>query len=106
MLASISKATKAVLGGLSAAWGGSLLGGLLLGKPKPPHGMHLPGWVARGSSGLLTVLSWSFRRLLRGSPVADYATHIATGMTLGAVGDVRMGRSVPAGMGAFALGHV
>lgn len=109
MLSRISKVKKAVLGGAAALWGGSLFGGffegVLTGRTSP-RGAHIPGWISLGSSGLLTLIGWSWQRLLRNSPVADFATHIATGMTLGAIGDVLMGRSVPAGMGAFSLGHL
>lgn len=106
MLKNISKAGQAVLGGLGALWGMTVTAGFALGKAAAPGGPRLPHWVALTSSGLLTVIGWGYRQALRKQPVADYATHIATGMTLGALGDVLMPHSVPSGMAVFALGHV
>lgn len=106
MLTNISKAKQAVLGGLAALWGATVTAGLVFGKPAAPGGARLPHGVALASSGLLTIIGWGYRQALRKGRAEDYATHIASGMTLGAVGDVLMPHSVPSGMAAFALGHV
>ena len=106
MLKTIAKAKQAVLGGLGGLWGAAITAGFALGEPTEPGGSKLPHSVALGTSGLLTVIAWGWRQAVGKGPAADYATHIATGMTLGAVGDVLMPMSVPGGMAAFALGHV
>jgi len=106
LLKNIGKAKQAVLGGLGGLWAAAVTAGFALGKPPVPGGRRLPHWVALGSSGLLAVIGWGWQRALRKQPAADYATHIATGMTFGAMGDVLLPISVPAGMAAFAVGHL
>lgn len=106
LLKNIGKTKQALLGGLGGLWAAAVTAGFALGKPPVPGGRRLPHWGALGSSGLLTVIGWGWRRALRNGPAADYATHIATGMTFGAAGDVLLPMSVPAGMAAFAVGHV
>jgi hypothetical protein len=106
MLKTISKAKQAVLGGLGGLWAAAITAGFALGKPTKPEGSSLPPWVAMGTSGLLTVIAWSWRQAVRKGPAADYATHIATGMMCGTVGDVVLPMWVPGGMAAFALGHL
>lgn len=106
MRETISKAKQAVLSGLGALWGATVTAGFALGRPAAPGASRLPHWVALSSSGLLTIIGWGYRQALRKGPDADYAMHIATGMTFGALGDVLMPHSVPSGMAAFAVGHV
>jgi hypothetical protein len=106
MRKTISRAKQAALGGLSALWGVAVTSGFLLRRPEAPGKPRLPEWLALGSSGLLSVIGWGWRQALHRGPAADYATDMAAGMTLGAVGDVCMRTSVPQGMAAFALGHV
>ncbi|HRI54988.1 MAG TPA: lysoplasmalogenase family protein, partial [Pseudomonadota bacterium] len=106
LLKNIGKTKQAILGGLGGLWAAAITAGFTLGKPTVPGGRRLPHWVALGTSGLLTVIGWGWQRALRKQPAADYAAHIATGMTFGAMGDVLLPISVPAGMAAFAVGHV
>ena len=106
MLKTISKVRQAVLGGLGGVWATMLTAGFTLGRPNKPGGPTLQTWVAMSSSQLLTFIAWGWRQAVREAPVADYATHIATGMTLGTIGDLVLPVSVPGGMAAFSLGHL
>lgn len=105
MLGALSRAKQMVVGGLNLVWGGLLLGGYVLGRPKPPRANRIPVGVDLLSSGALVAAAWAIRSAAPEGPLRRFASRIATGMTLGAVGDVFMKVNVPAGMGAFGVGH-
>lgn len=101
-----SRMKKFVIAGLDLAWGGLLFGGFFLGTPRPPHGTRLPNGVDLMSSAALVAAAWTLRSATTGGVLRRFATNMAIGMSLGAVGDVCMKISVPAGMAAFGAGHL
>jgi YhhN family len=110
--ASISPAQQAWMIGLLATWFGLLAGGFLLGNPSRPSDRRMPRWTRIGSSATLVVASWSWVCIAVRTEASAFAVLIATGMTLGFVGDLTMAHLLPAskhvlaGMVAFGLGHV
>jgi hypothetical protein len=106
MLGVFTRGKKLLVGGLDLLWGGLLFGGYLFGRPEPPRHNRIPVGVDLLSSGALVGAAWVLRSAAPAGPVRRFATRIAIGMTLGAIGDVFMKKYVPAGMGAFGLGHI
>lgn len=106
MFGVFTRGKKLLVGGLDLLWGGLLFGGYLFGKPKPPRPNRIPLGVDLASSAALVGAAWVLRSATPEGPVRRFATRIATGMTLGAIGDVFMKKHVPAGMGAFGVGHM
>lgn len=91
---------------LFAIWALLLFGGFALGKPDPKTGRRMPRWTRLGSSLALAGMAWLWCL----QAPAPFPVLIAAGMTLGLLGDgilagVAPG-GLPAGMGAFGLGHV
>lgn len=103
---SLSRAKQLVVGGLDLLWGGLLFGGYALGTPRPPHGTRIPAGVDILSSLALVGAAFALRVAAQSPPLRRFAAHMAVGMLLGAVGDVCMKVSVPAGMAAFGAGHI
>lgn len=101
-----SRIKRLVTAGLDVAWGALLLGGFALGTPQPPNGSRIPVGVDLMSSAALVAAAWTLRSATTGGVLRRFATRMAVGMSLGAVGDVCMKFSVPAGMAAFGAGHV
>ena len=97
---------------LAAVWFCLLFGGFLLGKPSPRSDRRMPLWTRIGSSGVLAVAGWSWFYIAMGTDANLFSGLIATGMTLGFVGDLLMARLIPvarhvlAAMAAFGLGHL
>lgn len=106
MLELFTRGKKVLAGGLGLLWGGLLFGGYLFGKPKPPRPNRIPLGVDLASSAALVGAAWVLRSATPEGPVRRFATRIAIGMSLGALGDVFMKKYVPAGMGAFGVGHM
>jgi hypothetical protein len=102
----IAGAKKLIAGGLDLLWGGLLFGGYALGTPQGPHGTRIPVGVDLMSSLALVGAAWTWRSAAPKGPLRSFATRMALGMSLGAVGDVGMKIAVPAGMAAFGAGHV
>ncbi|MBL9044462.1 MAG: lysoplasmalogenase [Myxococcales bacterium] len=101
-----AKARQLLLGGLSALWGGSLLGGFVFGTAEKPGAARIPKPLALLSSATLVAAAWLIRSEKRRGPAADYSHQIAKGMTWGFLGDLAMTFSVPLGMVTFGLGHI
>ena len=101
-----AKARQLLLGGLSALWGGSLLGGFAFGTAEKPGAARIPKPLALLSSATLVAAAWLIRSEKRRGPAADYSHQIAKGMTWGFLGDLAMTFSVPLGMVTFGLGHI
>jgi hypothetical protein len=106
MLGVFTRGKKLLVGGLDLLWGGLLFGGYLFGRPQPPRPNRIPLGVDLASSAALVGAAWALRSATPKGPTRRFATRIATGMTLGAIGDVFMKKNVPAGMGAFGVGHI
>lgn len=106
MLGVFTRGKKLLVGGLDLLWGGLLFGGYLFGRPQPPRPNRIPLGVDLASSAALVGAAWALRSATPKGPIRRFATRIATGMTLGAIGDVFMKKNVPAGMGAFGVGHI
>lgn len=98
--------------GLLVVWAALLFGGYLLGRAAEPGERRMPRWTRIGSSFVLVVAAWVFVPLAQGAALGCFPLLIATGMTLGFLGDLFLARLIPfpnhtlGGMAAFALGHV
>jgi phosphoglycerol transferase MdoB-like AlkP superfamily enzyme len=98
--------------GLLVLWGLLLFGGFAFGRPDPTGSQRMPLWTRIGSSVVLVVAGWIWYWFSRGTGASSFALLIATGMTLGLVGDLFMAELLPltqpvmGGIGAFGLGHV
>ena len=105
-------AQRAWLMALLVAWAGLLFGGLLSRKPQPGRAGRMPVQTRILSSAVLVVAGWSWVLFSRNTTYSGYANLIALGMTFGFLGDLFMARPlpvrqhVPAGMGAFGVGHL
>lgn len=106
MFGVFTRGKKLLVGGLDLLWGGLLFGGYLFGRPTPPRPNRIPLGVDLASSAALVGAAWVLRSATPQGPVRRFATRIAVGMSLGALGDVLMKKYVPAGMGAFGVGHI
>src|SRR5262249_32655608 len=86
-------------------------GGLVCGKPNAAGTLRMPTWTRISSSITLVVAAWSWYAFTRAPAVGAYSLFIASGMTLGCLGDhlltglLRVKQPVLAGIAAFALGH-
>jgi hypothetical protein len=109
---SASSGQPAWMTGLLAVWFCLLFGGFLLGKPSPRSDRRMPLWARTGSSAVLVIASWIWFYLAMSTDASLFAALIATGMSLGFVGDLLMARLIPvirhvlAAMAVFGLGHV
>lgn len=89
-------------------WAALLFGGFAFGTADPTKTRRMPTWTRLASSLVLVIVAWAWLALNRNT----YSLLIATGMTLGFIGDVFMARLLPVkqpvlgGMAAFGLGHV
>lgn len=96
--------------GLLVVWGLFLFGGFVLGGGSETQ--RMPTWMRMASSITLVVAGWSWFLLSRGVEIRPFSLTIALGMTFGLLGDLILadllpgGRSVPAGILAFGIGHV
>lgn len=88
-------------------WGSLLFGGFLFG-PSDPY-RRMPLWTRLASSAVLVMAAW----LLAASGPHPYTTLIASGMSLGFLGDLFMADLIPwprphvlGGIGSFGLGHI
>ncbi len=97
--------------GLWLVWALLLFGGFARGGSAEPN-RRIPAPNRMGSSLALVMAAWSWAVFAWGSVLQGYAILIAIGMTFGMLGDLWLagwmprGRSLPGGVGAFALGHV
>jgi uncharacterized membrane protein YhhN len=91
---------------LLGLWAVLLFGGFALGRPDRQTGRRMPRWTRLGSSLVLAGAAWLWWSQAPG----PYPLLIAAGMTLGLLGDLCLARVIPgglpAGMGAFGLGHL
>ena len=100
------------LTGLLLAWAALLFGGFVFGKADAERTRRMPVWTRLASSAVLVVAGWSWFGITRDRAANSFALLIATGMTLGFVGDLFMARLLPipqyilGGIGAFGLGHI
>jgi hypothetical protein len=98
--------------GLLLMWATILFGGFLFGLPDEPGAQRMPLETRMLSSLTLVVAGWAWWWTSRNSDVREYAQLMATGMTLGFVGDLFMARLLPVpepvlgGIAAFGLGHI
>lgn len=112
MLSEVVTAERAWLIVLLLAWAALLFGGLLAPTRRPGRAGKMPVQTRILSSAALAVAGWSWAWFSRDTGAAGYGCWIATGMTLGLLGDVLMARLLPvrepvlAGMAAFGLGHL
>lgn len=92
-------------------WAGFLFGGFAFGRLDPQRERRMPAWTRMASSGCLVVCAWTLAGSTIDSPLAFYSILIATGMTLGFLGDLflagwlRILPPIVGGMVAFGLGH-
>jgi hypothetical protein len=109
---SASPGQQAWMIGLVAVWFCLLFGGFLLGKPSAGSNRRMPLWTRIGSSAVLVVASWSWFYVAMRMDASLFSVLVATGMSLGFVGDLLMARLIPvvrhvlAAMAIFGLGHV
>ncbi len=107
----LTAAAAAWLAALWLAWAGLLFGGFVFGRPSADCTRRMPAWTRLGSSLALVAAGWSWLAL-GGGRAAPLPLLIATGMSLGFVGDLCMAGLLPwrervlPGMSAFGLGHV
>lgn len=103
---------RAWLIGLLIVWAALLFGELAARKLQRGRADRMPAQTRLLSSAALVGAGWSWALFSRNTVAANYAAWIATGMTLGCLGDLLMARLLPvrdyvlAGMAAFGLGHV
>ncbi|KAA3663125.1 MAG: lysoplasmalogenase [Chloroflexi bacterium] len=96
--------------GLLVLWGVFLFGGFVFGNSSETH--RMPTWMRMASSTTLVVAGWSWFWVSRGSGIRPFPLYIALGMTFGLLGDLILadllpgGRSVPAGILSFGIGHI
>jgi len=96
--------------GLLVLWGVFLFGGFVFGNSSETH--RMPTWTRMASSITLVVAGWSWFFLSRGGGIRPFSLTIALGMTFGLLGDLILadllpgGRSVPAGIFSFGVGHI
>ena len=96
--------------GLLVLWGMFLFGGFLFGSSSETH--RMPTWTRMASSITLVVAGWSWVVLSWEGGIRPFPTYIALGMTFGLLGDLILadlmpgGRSVPAGILSFGIGHI
>jgi len=120
------KATSVAIRGLWILWAATLFGGSLLAEIPPLQSLFAADSPERhesirliahlGSSAVLVTAGWIWFLGYFRSPAASVIALIATGMTLGAIGDcfnagvlqefVRLPDPVLGGIAAFGLGHV
>ncbi len=101
---------------LWVAWAVLLFGGILVGAQQPTAIYRSPVWCRMASSVVLVIAGWCFMVALRQPAARRYAALIASGMTLGAVGDFfnadLLNRLIPlpdpvlGAIVAFGIGHV
>ncbi len=98
---------------LLALWAGLLFGGFAFGKPDAKRTRRMPTWTRLLSSAVLVLAGWSWFALARASSNARFVLLIASGISLGFLGDLFMAdlllpseSHVLKGMAAFGLGHV
>ena len=102
----------ALLLALLALWAVLLFGGFALGAADEDNMRRMPRWTRLASSLTLVVAAWSWFIMARGSDFETLSLFIATGMTLGFIGDLFMAGLMPVrepvlgGMTAFGLGHI
>ena len=96
--------------GLWLLWAILLFGGFIFGRESATH--RIPVRLRMASSGVLVLAGWSWFFLSPASAAKPYALFIATGMSLGFIGDLALsglrpfGRNVMGGIVAFGLGHI
>lgn len=100
------------LPGLLLLWTIFLFGGFLFGKTNAQRTRRMPTWTRMASSLTLVVAAWSWYLFARDSPLSTFSLLIATGMTLGCLGDLFLAELFPlpqpvlGGIAAFGLGHI
>ncbi len=97
-------------------WAALLFGGFFFGKLDRETRRRMPTWMRMSSSFILVMAAWSGCFFALSHPASSqfdqFALLIATGMTLGFVGDLFMAELLPlknyviGGIAAFGLGHV
>jgi YhhN family len=96
------------------AWATLLALAMILGNQSGGHGAAAATWARMGSSVALVATGWFAFAYWRKSEAGRYALCIATGMTLGAIGDffnagllnfIPLPDPVLGGIAAFGLGH-
>lgn len=95
---------------LLVVWAALLLGSVVASFRSR---QRMATWLRLASSAILVPAAWSWYMVARDTAtVAEFALLVALGMTLGFVGDLLLAdvlpvtQGFPAGMGAFALGHI
>jgi hypothetical protein len=113
MFASVVTSPQALLlTGLLLVWAVLLFGGFALGKADAKQERRMPTWTRIGSSVVLVGAGWCWFWFTQGQAAHAFALLIASGMTLGLLGDLFMARLLPVsqhvfgGIGAFGLGHI
>ncbi len=95
-------------------WAGMLFGGLLFGDDTEEQSRHrMPVWTRMLSSFMLVLAGWSWYFIADNTRLESISFLIASGMTLGFLGDLFMARLiiwddryVLAGIAAFGIGHI
>lgn len=97
---------------LLAFWAVLLFGGFAFGRPDARKARRMPLWTRLVSSFVLVVAGWSWYLFSRDTGANFFSLFLATGMTLGCLGDIFMAELIPVrqpvlgGIAAFGLGHV
>lgn len=107
--------TPPLLIALWLVWAGFLFGGFFFGKANLENTRRMPTGTRMASSVTLVIagwLWWLFALNAPGSVFSTFAFWIATGMTLGCIGDFFMANLIPVkdhvlgGIISFGLGHI
>jgi hypothetical protein len=97
---------------LLSLWALLLFGSFAFGKVNAEGTNRIPRWARMASSFCLVLGAWLWFVIAQGTQIANLATWVAIGMSLGFIGDLFMAKLIPLephvlyGMGAFGLGHI